>query len=74
MLSPITKKAARLGDFSKNLRNVFCYFLFFTFLNAQPDTGFAIPKIRIRTKRLIRIRMKDNTVLIIVVLWNFLKN
>jgi len=74
MFAPKTKKAARMGDFSKKLWNVFCYFLFFTFLNAQPDTGFAIPKIRIRTKRLIRIRMKDNTVLIIVVLWNFLKN
>jgi len=73
MLAPKTKKAARMGDFSINLWNVFCYFLFFTFLNAQPETGFAIPKIRIRTKRLIRIITKDNTVLIIVDLWKCLK-
>jgi len=65
MLSPITKKAARLGDSSKNLRNVFFYFLFLTFPNAQTDTGFVIPIIRIRIKRLIRIRLRDRNMLVI---------
>jgi len=65
MLAPKTKKAARLGDFSKKLWNVFCYFLFFTFLNAQPDTGFAIPKIRIRTNRLIRIMTNKDKLFIL---------